>query len=390
MCGVLRKLIFPMVFMALLGGCSFGPRHLRDGRVAYNEAVRSSSDKELLLNIVRLRYFDTVEFMSINSISAQISFSVALGGVAGTETGSTTSLGVGELAWTNRPTFIFTPQRGGEFAKQIISPVPLPIITNLISAEWDAAILFRLLVQNMNGLKNASGITTKEFLEVVSLLHDLQGRADLYFGSIERSEVVSGPIAASQVSGTDLVEAAKAGFRFSREPEGSGFILTKNESKSVLYIPLDAPERARIFELLRLRLDGNTYVEIRSGTQTEKVTGYTDHIELDTRSVLDAIAYMAGGVEIPASHIEKGLTVTDWLGNGMEFNGLKGLFRVRSSEGKPESYLAVKYRGYWFYLAEDDMQSKGTFLYLAEILRLALSPGVGQNAPVLTLPVGSP
>jgi hypothetical protein len=60
---------------------------------------------------------------------------------------------------------------------------------------------------------------------------------------------------------------------------------------------------------------------------------------------------------------------------------------VRSSESRPETALAARHRGRWFSVADDDLESRMTFLVLAEILRLALSPEEGQT-PVLTLPVG--
>ena len=79
----------------------------------------------------------------------------------------------------------------------------------------------------------------------------------------------------------------------------------------------------------------------------------------------------------------------EWPTPGMSSKGLTGLFKVQSSKDKPESSLVVQHRNHWFYLANNDVKSKATFLVLAELLRLALSPGE-EKAPVLTLPVGSP
>ena len=75
---ILRLSLVLLAALTLLAGCSFGAKQLKDGRQAYNEAVRISSDQELLLNIVRLRYLDTIEFLGTNSISAQLSFSMTL------------------------------------------------------------------------------------------------------------------------------------------------------------------------------------------------------------------------------------------------------------------------------------------------------------------------
>jgi len=371
----------------LLAGCSFGPRHLQDGHLAYNEAVRASSDKELLLNIVRLRYLDTIEFLSVNSISAQLSFSVAVGGRAGTEFNETTAIGFGDVAWSNRPTFTFTPQRGADFASKMITPVPIGILIDLAAADWHAGVLFRLLVQNVNGLANQAGIVDDDFLEVTRLLTELQNDGDLYFGAIEDQVMLSDPIAASQVSGSDLVEAAKEGYRFERDSSGENFVLTDIQTQPVLHVPRGEEERARLFGLLDLRTGDRAYVEIQAGSRPEDVMGPSDRIVVDTRSVLDTIAFLAGGVEVPSSHLDKGWAWRDWPLPGTENRGLPGLIRVRASAGRPKDLLAVRHRDHWFYLADDDGESRMTFLLLAEILRMALSPVEGQS-PVLTLPVG--
>ena len=379
-----RSLLLALV---LLGGCAFGPKHLEDGHLAYNEAVRTSSDKELLLNIVRLRYLDTIEFLSAASISAQLSFSVAVGGRGGAEFGETSVIGFGEAAWSNRPTFIFTPQRGSDFATKMIMPVPLPILVELAAAEWHVAVLFRLLVQSLNGLMNATGVISGEFLEATRLLAELQNRADLYFGSVEQREVLSDPISASQVSGSDLVEAAKEGYRFERDASGDGLVLTEIQTQPVLYIPRGELEREKLFELLRLQSGDSAYVKLQTGTKPERDTKISDRIVIDTRSVLDTIAFLSSGVEVPEAHLERGWASKDWPIPGVQDRGLPGLIRIRSSDDQPDSALAVRHRGYWFYLADDDPESRLAFLLLAEILRMALSPGEGQT-PVLTLPVG--
>ena len=98
---------------------------LRQGHLEYNISVKAASDEELLLNIVRLRYLDTIEFLAINSISAQTSVSVSLGGRLGTDRGISTNLVIPDLTFSDRPTFTFTPQRGREFAQRLTNPVDI-------------------------------------------------------------------------------------------------------------------------------------------------------------------------------------------------------------------------------------------------------------------------
>ncbi len=374
-----------ILFLAnLLGGCSFGPKQLKDGHLAYNETVRLSSDQELLLNIVRLRYLDTIEFMSISSISSQLSFSVSVGGSIDEETG----LGFGEAAWSSRPTFTFTPQRGRVFAKMVTTPVPVDVLIDLAAADWDMPILFQLLTQDVNGHENISGLISNEFLEFTQLLGDIQSRGDVYFGSIELREKISDPISINSVSGSDIVEAAKSGYRFELNASSENYTLTKALSQPVLYIPKEIPERDQLFELLHIKNLKNDYVELRPGKFPEEALDEIDFILVEMRSIFNTIAYLAGGVEVPEPHITRGWATEDWPMSGFPTNNLKGLLKIHVSENKPGDSLAIQHRGYWFYIADNDTRSKLTFLTLAEIMRMALSPSEDAKTPVLTLPVG--
>lgn len=69
---------------------------------------------------------------------------------------------------------------------------------------------------------------------------------------------------------------------------------------------------------------------------------------------------------------------------------LGGLFKVCWAEGKyppASARVAVQYRGYWFYIDEQDQASKATFALLIELSRLELGAKAG-SAPILTLPLG--
>jgi hypothetical protein len=69
---------------------------------------------------------------------------------------------------------------------------------------------------------------------------------------------------------------------------------------------------------------------------------------------------------------------------------LGGLFKVCSAKQlhRPKSAsVAVKYRGYWFYIDDSDQDTKVTFALLLTMSRSNLA-GTSQQGPVLTLPVG--
>ena len=68
----------------------------------------------------------------------------------------------------------------------------------------------------------------------------------------------------------------------------------------------------------------------------------------------------------------------------------RGLFEVHACKGhKPpkDAYVAIKYRGYWYYLDDRDAQSKATFALMLQLSRLDFGKP-RRGGPLLTLPVG--
>ncbi len=382
------KCAFAFLALAASPGCNFGPKQMEEGHLAYNEALRSSGDDELLLNIVRLRYLDTVEFLATSSISSQLSFTVALGA----EGGDTTLLGRiatgrGEVSYSTRPTFTFIPQRGEEFSSRLVEPVHLDMLTDLVGADWDINLMFRLLVRSMNDRVNDIGLPDPVFNDIAARLGKLQAEAQLTVGYVKRKETLSDPIDSSRVSGTDLVEAAKAGFRFSEAADKGTFVLTSARLQPVLAISPKAGETDEIVRALRLA-PGQPHYELHEGTLLgEPLDEYND-LTLRTRSLMGAPLYVAHGVQVPEEHTELGLTTAHWPAGSEHTRDFDDLFIVHSSEKQPEAERAVRYRDYWFYIDDADSTTRITFMLLAELFRLGLARETGQQAPVLTLPIG--
>jgi hypothetical protein len=379
-----------MCMAALLASCtSFGPRELKQGHLAYNTAVKATLDEELLLNIVRLRYLDTLEFLEATSISAQSSFTASLGAALGTELAETTALAIPEVSYSTRPTFTFIPQRGHEFAENIMKPLEPYIFAYLAGADWDISALLHLLVRDMNGLSNRLEGIDPEFTATAQRFTKMQLHNNLRFSIVEEREVLSDPIPVSQVSGSDLVEAARSGYRFERQSERGAFVLTGKRLQPVVYIRPGSEEHDAVLRSLKLKATEEDYYEIREGPGTEPKEEEVEAINLRMGSLMDAIVYLSGGVFVPVPHVQQNLATPEWPA-GIKTEGVKNLFQVHHAKEKPDASLAVRYRDYWFYLEETDHDSRGTFLLLAELFRLGLTETKSRQAPVLTLPVGGP
>jgi hypothetical protein len=115
-------------------------------------------------------------------------------------------------------------------------------------------------------------------------------------------------------------------------------------------------------------------------------------IEVGTRSTLSAMLYLSRGIDVPEEHYKQGLVAvpTDESGNPADTAEVtEGIFHVLVQKKKPKhSFVAVKYRGYWFYIADNDLSSKSSFDLILETFNVQITRGQ-VTSPVLTLPVGA-
>ena len=86
---------------------------------------------------------------------------------------------------------------------------------------------------------------------------------------------------------------------------------------------------------------------------------------------------------MPEAHL------TDGLARGSVKVGSSALLAIHSSRDRPSSALvAVKHRGWWFFVDARDARSKETFMILRTLIGLRLDEGTpAPPAPVLTIPV---
>jgi hypothetical protein len=96
---------------------------------------------------------------------------------------------------------------------------------------------------------------------------------------------------------------------------------------------------------------------------------------------------------VPVEHLHCGLVTPPPGPGGEVFDGravTRGLFEVHACKGhKPpkDAHIAVKYRGYWYYLDDRDALCKATFALMSQLSRLDFGKS-RRNGPLLTLPAG--
>ena len=116
-------------------------------------------------------------------------------------------------------------------------------------------------------------------------------------------------------------------------------------------------------------------------------------LEFSTRSTAQVWYYLANGVEVPSEHLASGVAIEAIGPDGVPFDSravTDGLFTVHACAGHkppPTAYVAVKHRGYWYYIDDRDQASKATLALVLGISRLDFARQQ-PAAPFLTLPVG--
>jgi hypothetical protein len=294
---------------------------------------------------------------------------------------------------------------GEDFQRRMLQSLRTPAIALLAESGWREDRVLRLAAEEVNGLKNApsaSGPTPKRapmferFREAAALIRQLTKQHLIDFEFETRLERLSAPLAASRVEGDHTVSAVKAGAKFEVSPSGE-LVLTAEKRRLVMRFSVESdasPEAARLRKLLRLDPERRRFDFVAAEDseldvfQPDQVLG---EVAIDARSLMGVLYFLSNGVQLPPEHEDASVATTTLDKSGESFDWtevLEDLFVVHSSKKQPKrAAVAVRHRGHWFYIADDDESSKSTFLLLSDLFSLQAGD-VEETKPVLTLPVG--
>jgi len=153
--------IVTVLAVVALAGCkSIGPSKLVNTHQGYNDAVQLAETREMLENIVRLRFGDPLQFLGVTQINAQFSVSVGATGGAGNIGGSGGAVGSasGNVGYSDSPTLTFTPRGDDQFIRDLQLPVHLyeaMTFTNR-GGVYDGAV-FALITSGVNDAPDVPG-----------------------------------------------------------------------------------------------------------------------------------------------------------------------------------------------------------------------------------------
>jgi len=393
---------------ASLGGCGFGPKAIEKTHGRYAESVRRVEEEQLLRQLVLLRYNETSVNFDIANIASQYElaataearpFFVAPNPSTDIFRTFTSILPDVSLSGSNRPTITLIPNTDGGSVRRYLTPITLETLIFLTQTSWPVDTVLRVWVERLNGVPNAvqaSGPGSDDppdyerFLRLTELFRNVQRQELAAIRTEEQFTEIGGPIPSESVTAAAMVEAAKGGFEY-RPRDARTWSLVRKEKHLIVGVNPGAeksPEMLEIEKLLNLVPGLSRYdvaVSNRGSPDPEKYPGPpAKELHLVPRSTAQAEYFLSNGVEAPNEHVCAGLVSSD------NSAITEGLFAVHSSAGhKPpaNAFVAVRYRGYWFYIDDRDQESKITFALMFHLSKLDFTRDP-LRGPALTLPVG--
>ena len=338
--------------LVFLSGCSgVGPRQLDTDQMNYASALGEGLKRQMLLNMVRLRYADVPTFLTVSQVisgyTLQSTGQVGLNAHPIARSGDYATLS-GSLQYTTRPTFTFTPLTGERLAGSYLRPLAPAELLSLAQSGAPVDLLFRLGVQSVNGLPNRATIsgqarrTSDGFETLLQALHEVQA-----VGSVS--------------------------LRFER---------TAKESR--VYVVLDDGE-GRAAEALRQarRILGVGLTVREFEVIYGRVPTRPGQVAVLTRSILQILFELGTQVDVSPADVQRG----DTPATASELTlARERLLTVRQGERAPDdAYASVQYRGRWFWIDAGDYPSKAAFTFVY-VLQVLAESGHGQTNPVVTIP----
>ena len=195
----------------------------------------------------------------------------------------------------------------------------------------------------------------------------------------------------------DLLNAAREGYAYRSQGKRPGDPAQARRGSTSGYAArsLTLPRCTRWREIFHLA-PGLSHYRIKSELTEEAKSRPAsplgdDTIYMNTRSILQIMTFLSKGVCIPEEHVRTGVAPSTPGPDGRPFNWTRvtaGNFFVHSQKHRPrDAEVAVHYRGYWFYIAPNDVDSRAVLAILEILFGLQESDGKSVG-PVLTLPVG--
>ncbi len=357
--------VIALTLNVLLTSCgSMGPKSMRAGRMEYNKALGQSSSEQLLLNIVKMRFLDRPVFLNVTSMTSNLSFESELSTTTADVFKSTqfaTTINP-TLTWKDNPTITYQELTGVEYVVQMLSPISSDTIVLLLQS-WPADMVLPIAVKEINSINNNWNPFSPNLNAGAIIEHKRFNDVAKVIQSLTHQRILEWSVARKVGASVGTVEAA--------------ILLNRpNDSKTTELIQTFLSDLG-----LQKAKEGSTRFSVEYGLEKKD----SNTIVFGTRSMQDILSFASMDVDIP-DHMQDLVMPMNISWGDQE---LPKLLQIKSSSSRPENVaVAIPYRGEWFYISSDDLQSKAAFL-LIQVLMDMQSGATTSGTPVLTIPVSS-
>jgi hypothetical protein len=346
-----------LLFSLTVTGCrTLGPRTISRDRFDYTSAISDSWKRQMLLNLVKLRYSDAPVFLDVSSIITQYSLEATVSASASWKevlAGDSQTLGAGGR-YVDRPTITYSPLTGEQFTRNLLTPIPPGAIFSLIQAGWPIDRIFAVCVQSINGIDNRAGT-----------------------------------FAFSHEADPDFYRLI-LGLRRMQQTGGVGLRVERKEDKldTIMFFerPPDDPARedmATVRQLLGIASDANEFT-LAYG----RLPKFPGELAVLSRSILEILLEISTHVDVPQADLDEGRVMAVLAQSEDVTPDVARVIQVRCSEDKPtDAYVSVKYRNQWFWVDDRDPKSKAMLTFLMILFSLTETDDPG-SAPLVTIPAG--
>lgn len=342
--------------VVLLAGCrTIGPRTIEHARFDYTDAISSSWKKQMLLNMVKLRYNDAPVFLDVASIINQYALETELqGGLSWNAFQPTDSQNFSARSrYADRPTITYNPLSGEKFTRNLLTPLPPASLLALVQGGWPVDSILQICVQSINGIDNYAGHASfmreadPEFYNIITELKEIQRRGGVGMRVDTKEDDV------------DMVMFF--------ESENKDIQQNLEAFKKLLHLSPEIDE----FQLVYGRFPKSP-----------------NELAILSRSFLEILMDMGTYIDIPQKDLDEGRVLQTLPRTIEEDFEIPPVIQIHSSVEKPENaYLSIQYRNSWFWIDDRDPRSKARLTFLLILFGLA-ETSESTQAPLVTIPAG--
>ena len=354
----LRIICTTLVMLYLTGCATIGPQTIARDRFRYTDAISDSWKRQMLLNMVKIRYADAPIFLDVSSIISQQLMEAEIQGSLSWNAflPSDSQMLGGRGRYADRPTITYQPLIGEKFTRSLMTPIRPAAILSLVQSGRPVDIVFRVCIESVNGIYNRVG-----------------GRARTYPGDPDFYRLIS--------SLRKIQESMAVGMRIQETKDKKQALLMSFRKKDI--DPDIVAEMDRAKKILGLN-PGVQEFKVSYGALPQD----DQEIAMLSRSMLEILQELASFIEVPEIHVTEQRAAPMLVDDTDLASGVPPLIRIQSRSEEPaDAFVAVQYRGHWFWIDDRDFDSKKMFSFLMFLFTLAES-GTPQQAPVLTIPTG--